>query len=111
MKILITENQIRRLQFKYLDYLFDGMSEIKSAKYPGDIRWKKDGKIILELGRTGKFWVLYSIWDNISNMFSLDYDETQQLIKEWVEQHLELEDITPKTNKFRVPVLVEGRLK
>jgi len=51
--------------------------------------------VVLELVESGAFWVSLSIWDNISDMFSLEYRETQQLMKEWAEQRLELEGITP----------------
>jgi hypothetical protein len=95
MKIIITENQLRKLQFKFLNYLFDDIYEVKSKKYPVYRFWKKGDKVVLELEKSGNLWVLHTIWNNISYMFSLDYDETKQLIKEWVEQHLELEEITP----------------
>jgi len=102
MKILITENQLRKIQFKYLDYLFDGMREVKLKKYP-DLRfWKKDDEGILELEKSGNLWVLESIWEDIENMFSLEYDETQQLIKEWMEQRLKLEGVIP----ILAPVIV-----
>jgi hypothetical protein len=99
MKIIITENQKRKLQFNYLDYLFKDMYEVESKKYPNYTRsWKKNGEIILEFTvESGYLWVLELIWSDISNMFSLDYDETKQLIKDWAEQHLELEGITPES--------------
>jgi len=86
---------MQRAQFKYLNYLFEDIYEISSKKYPNSRFWKKDGEVIMELEKSGNLWVLYSIWDDISNMFLLDYDETQQLIKEWVEEHLKLGGITP----------------
>ena len=95
MKILITENQMRRVQFKYLDYLFENMYEVESKKFKGSRFWKKGDKVILELCKSDRLWVLDSIWDDISNMLSLDYDETEHLIKDWMEQHLELEGIMP----------------
>ena len=95
MKILITDNQLRKVQFKYLDYLFDGMREIELEDYPDSIFWEKDGKVILELRKSGQLRVLSSIWNDISNMFSYEYNQIQQLIKEWAEQHLELQEITP----------------
>jgi len=95
MKFLITENQMRRLEFKYLDYLFGDMYEVKSKHYPNSRFWKKGDKVVLELVKLDRLWVLHSIWNDISNMFSLENRETQQLIKEWVEQHLELGGITP----------------
>ena len=51
--------------------------------------------MILELRPSGTLWVLRQIWNNISDMLSLDYDETQQIIKEWVEKQLKLEEIIP----------------
>ena len=96
MKILITENQLRKVQFKFLDYLFEDMCEVKSKKYPDFRFWKKNDKLVIELGIAGRLWVLHTIWEDISNMLSLDEYETKQLIKDWAEQHLKLEGITPK---------------
>ena len=85
---------MRRLEFKYLNYLFKGMREVKSKKYPDSRFWKKDDNVVLEL-RNSYLLVSYSIWEDISNMFSLNYNETQQLIKDWVEQRLKLGVFTP----------------
>ena len=95
MKYIITENSLRRVQFKFLDYLFEGMYEVESKNYPDSRFWKKDDRVVLELYEFGDLWISHSIWDDISNMFSLDYDETQQLIKKWMEQNLGLEGYVP----------------
>jgi len=95
MKILIMENQLRKVQFMYLDYLFDGIYEVKSKKHPDFRFWKKNNYVVLEMEKSLKMWVHYEIWDNFSNMFSSKYDETQQVMKEWLEKHLNLEGITP----------------
>ena len=96
MKYIITENSLRRVQFKYLDYLFEGMHEIKMLSPngifsgPNTIFWKKDDSILLALRirEKNKLEVTYPIWEDISNMFSLDYYETQELMEEWAEQRL-----------------------
>ena len=95
MKILITENQMRKVQFKFLNYLFEDMYEVESKKYPDSRFWKKDDKVILELRDSGFLWVSHLIWDDISNTFLLDKYETKILIKDWVEQNLELGEFTP----------------
>jgi hypothetical protein len=95
MKILITENQMRKVQFKFLNYLFEDMYEVESKKYPDSRFWKKDDKVILELRDSGFLWVSHLIWDDISNTFLLDKYETKILIKDWVEQNLELGVFTP----------------
>jgi hypothetical protein len=101
MKILITENQMKKVQFKYLDYLFEDMYDVESKNYYSRY-WKKDDEVVLGLKKSGNLWVLETIWDNISNMFSLDYDETQQLIKEWMEQRLKLEGVIPRKSMYQL---------
>jgi hypothetical protein len=110
MKIIITENQLRKVQFKYLDYLFEGIYEVESKKYPDSRFWKKDGKVVLELEIYGELYVSRPIWNDISNMISLDFDKTQQLIREWVEQRLGLEEVTPFHSKFSDTYLLERHL-
>jgi hypothetical protein len=96
MKYIITENSLRRVQFKYLDYLFEDMYEVKMLSPngifsgPNTIFWKKDDSILLALRirEKNKLEVTYPIWEDISNMFSLDYYETQELMEEWAEQRL-----------------------
>jgi hypothetical protein len=100
MNYIITDKQIKRVEFKYLNYLFENIYEIHSEKYPNSRFWKKNGEVIMELEKSGGLWILYSIWDEISSVFGLNYDEAQQLIKEWVEEHLKLEDITPAVTFF-----------
>ena len=96
MKYIITENRLKKIEFKYLDYLFKDIYEFES-KHNNSRFWKKDDEVVLELKKWGNLYVSYSIWGDISNMFSLNYDEVQQLISEWVENRLELEGVTPNS--------------
>jgi predicted thioredoxin/glutaredoxin len=97
------ENKMMKLQFKYLDYLFEGMYEVNSDEvadylrdvYENDIRiWIKDKQPVLkselQIGFIRKLWVLNTYWDDISNMLSLDNRETKELMREWAEKRLEL---------------------
>lgn len=110
MKILITESKLRKVQFKYLDFLFDGMYEVEQKKYPESRFWKKDDNVVLDLEESGDMWVYFKIWDNFSGLFSLDYDETQQVMKEWLEENLNLEGITPQEFIFRWKTLLDEHL-
>jgi len=89
-------NNLRKVQFEYLEFLFKGMFSVKSKYYPDSTFFKRDDKVILELEKSGTLWVLYSVWTNISDMFSYGYEETQQLIKEWVESQLKKGEVAPK---------------
>ena len=86
---------MRSVQFRYLDFLFKDIYEVGPKKYSNSRYWKKDDEVVLELGESGGFWVSLSIWNDISDMFSLEPRETQELMKEWAEQRLGLEGITP----------------
>lgn len=93
MRIIITESNLKKVQYKYLNNLFGDLYEVKSKEYPNSIFWKKDGKVILELKKPNIMWVSAEIWYSFSDMFPLDYLEIQQVMNEWLEQHLNLEGI------------------
>jgi hypothetical protein len=67
--------------------------------------------VILELEKSGTLWVLYSVWTNISDMFSYGYEETQQLIKEWVEAQLKKGVVVPYVARTNKNIKVEAELK
>jgi hypothetical protein len=108
------KDRIGKSQFKYLDYLFEGMYSVKSKFYPDSTFFKKNDKVILELEKSGTLWVLYSVWTDISNMFPLDYSETQQLIKAWMEQQIKKEEVAPSraSSMYGLRIaMVEEKLK
>jgi len=105
------KNRVREVQFDYLEFLFKGMFSVKSKNYPNSTFFKKDDKVILELEKSGTLWVLYSVWSNISDMFSYDYSDTQQLIKEWVETQLKSGEVRPSVGYIRQKHEVEAQLK
>ena len=96
MKIIITENQLNVVYWDYLKYLFGDLTEVHSEKYPDSRFWKNDEYgVILELKKSGYLWVHYEIWSTFSMFFSLQYNETQQVMKDLLEEHLKLGGITP----------------
>ena len=105
------KNRLRKVQFKFLDYVFENMRTIKSKHYPDSKFFKKGDKVILELEKSGTLWVLYSVWSNISDTFSFEYEETQQLIKEWMEEQLKSRVVAPKNVLQRRWYWVEEQIK
>ena len=97
MKYIITESQINKVIDKFITYQFEPHEVKKSSKLPDSIFWVKDGEVIVEIyKRRDDFWVRSEIWKVIRNMFSLEYSETQQVIRDWLEEHYKLGGITPK---------------
>ena len=80
----------------YLLYLFGELTECHSEKCPDSRFWKNDEYgVVLELEKSGDLYIYYKIWSSFSKFFSLQYNETQQIIKDLLEEHLKLGRITP----------------
>ena len=95
MKYIITENQYSNTIDKFISYQFEPHEEKRTKKHPKSVFWVKDGEIIAEIEKSKDFFVSPQIWKNIMNMFSLEYVETQQVIKEWLEEHYKLGGLKP----------------
>jgi hypothetical protein len=99
MKVIITESQYNKATDMFITYLLEPH---KSAKFQNSIYWVKEKQdlIIVQIKNSELFWLRDVIWDRISQMFSLDYDETQSVIKMWLEKHYGLGGLTPKRFKY-----------
>ena len=95
MKVIITESQYNRAIDRFISYCLEPHEVRTSEKYPGSIFWVKGGEVIVEIKKTGYFWLRYTTWNRISQMFVLNYDDTQSVIKVWLEQHYNLGGVTP----------------
>ena len=100
MKYLITESQIDKVIFKYLDKQDfiqfnkdDGVYFVNSEddKY-AQIRLKNDGVC----------FIYTKLVEEISSFFSLGHDDTREIISKWVENTLQTE-ITHTMGKFFSP--------
>ena len=107
MKYLIKESQYNNAIDKFISHQFEPHKEIRTKKYPESIFWIKDGEVIAEIKELAFFWVSNQIWKNINVMFSLEYDETQQVIKEWLEEHYGLGGLTPAWINFSNEIMLE----
>jgi hypothetical protein len=87
MKIIITEQQYNKAIDKYLTYVFEPHEENTLEEYPGSIFWMKNGEIVAEIEKSKNFWIHNDIWDKVSILFSLENDDIQQVIKQWLEEH------------------------
>jgi hypothetical protein len=96
MKYIITESQYNKAIDKFITYQLEPHEEKTSKEYPNTIFWVKDGKVIVEIKKSGYFWVDSETWETISRMFSLDYDETIDVIGEWLEEHYKLGSLRPQ---------------
>ena len=94
MKVIITESQYNRVIDQFISYHLEPHEVKTSEKYPDTIFWVKGGEVIAEIRNLGFFWLKNTIWDRISEMFGLDYDETQSVISTWLEEHYDLGELS-----------------
>jgi hypothetical protein len=103
MKYIITESQYNKAIDKFITYHLEPHEEKTSKEYPESIFWVKDGLAIVRIKKKSEFfWVNSNIWNTISLMFSLDENETQEVIKEWLENHYKLGSLIPFTSRASV---------
>jgi len=96
MKYIITESQYNKTIDKFITYQFEPHEEKRTKNKLNSIFWVNDGEVIAEINENaGYFWVVPQFWNTISSMFSLEDFETQQVIKEWLEEHYKLGRLTP----------------
>jgi hypothetical protein len=93
MKVIITENRILSVAKKELTKKFGDLRPYETDKWPGYIYYIDDNKnIYFECyKKNGKVWVNdNSVWTFLEDVFQLDFNQIQQLIKEWLEEHYKL---------------------
>ena len=83
---------LTRIYKEYLMYLFGELTEYHSEKYPDSRFWKNDEYgVVLEHVKSGNLFIHHKIWRNFSMFFLLQYNDTQQVMKDVLEEHLKLE--------------------
>jgi len=98
LKYVITESKLEQVAIKYLNKMYGDLEEYRTDKHPDRIFFIKGKKVYMEQGlKNGYLLVDYdTIWKDLENMFSLEYDEIQSFIRKWVEEDYELSGVIPQ---------------
>ena len=101
MKYIITESQINRAVIRWLNSEYGDLTPFETEKYPDYIFFMKDDKFFFDYNKKdGYVSISYdNIWSCLENFFGLEYEEIQDLTKEWVEEHYKLK-VTTTTRHF-----------
>ena len=78
---------------KYLNSEFSNLEQFEPKEWTTDyIFFMKDGKVIFEYDKKNEFvYISYNeIWAILESFFGLEYEEIQDLTKEWVKEHYNL---------------------
>ena len=90
MKYLITESQFDKVIFKYLDS--QDFIKIENSDYIFFINSEGDEYAQIKYDKYDSWcYIHYKLIDEISTFFSFDYNNSKELIGNWVENTLEME--------------------
>ena len=100
MKYIITENKIEQVVIKYLNKYYGDLEEYRTDKRLNSVFFVKGKKIYMEQDLESKrLYVDYdTLWSDLKDTFSLEYDDVQSIIKKWVEVTYNLRGFTPDIN-------------
>ena len=95
-------NKLENIIIKYLNKLYGDLKVYRTDESPDSIYFVKNKKVFMEQElENGRLYVDYgTIWKDLVNTFSLDYNDIQSIIKKWVEETYNLRGVTPTLSIF-----------
>jgi hypothetical protein len=96
MKYIISENQFNSIIDNFLTFQFEPHEKVVEKIYPNFESWMRNDVQIAGVEGTKYFFVREDIWEDIANMFSLDYDDVEHVIRKWLETKYGLGKLTPR---------------
>lgn len=98
----MTDNLKHKI-IKYLNSEFSDLEQFETKKHPDYIFFMKDGEVVFDYNKkNGDVYISYDkIWSFLKKFFGLEYEEIQDIIKEWVEEHYNLR-VTTTENLFAI---------
>ena len=81
----------------FLNKGYGDLTEYRDDEYPDSIFYIRGKKVYMEQNlEYGMLWVDYdTIWADLENWFSLEYDGIQSVITKWVNQTYNIKGLTP----------------
>jgi hypothetical protein len=100
----MSENNINKTYFRFLNKEFKGIYKVVSEKYPLSEFWKLNDRVVIEDDMFSKrAWIDSNIWRRFTTTFSLEYDEAASIIGDWFNENLGISNEPKKGFLFRKP--------
>ena len=98
---VINESRINQIAMKWLNDNYGDLIPFEAKKYRNSIFYRKGDDIIFEYDkRDGIVYISYDdIWSFLESMFGMEWEQIQDLAKEWVEERYNLNVTSTKPNK------------
>jgi hypothetical protein len=102
MKLIITENKLNDVVIKWLNKNYGDLKPYETDQYPDHIFFMKDKQVIFDYNKENGFvYVSYDdIWSFLVRIFSMEYEQIQEVTKLWVEEHYNLMVTTINPGSF-----------
>ena len=96
--------KLKHIIFQYLNSEYGDLEQFETEEYQGYTFFMKDGKVIFDYNKkNGYVYISYDkIWSFLESFFGLEYEEIQDLTKEWVEEHYNLGVTTTQLLTFSI---------
>jgi hypothetical protein len=103
MKLIITENKLNDVVIKWLNKNYGNLKPYETDEYPYSIFYIRDKEVFFEYNKKNGFvYISYDdIWSFLENIFSMEYEQIQEVTKLWVEEHYNLRVTTTDWKSIR----------
>ena len=82
--------------YSYIDLYMDTLEKFDHGNVIYLREYLEEYYVILIEKKRSKCWVSESLWDKLSDLFSLSFDESKLIISKWVENNYKLKNIKVK---------------
>jgi hypothetical protein len=99
MDIIVDRPQLVRTALLYLNMNFGDLTRKTNSEYPNSVFYvNSNNEVMMEDDKnTERVYIDNDhIWSKIESLFHLDYDDTQSIIKVWLEETYKLGGVIPK---------------
>ena len=97
MKYIITENKMEQVVIKYLNKYYGDLEEYRTNDIPDTVFYIKNKKVyMLQDLESRRLYVDYdTLWSDLKDTFSLEFDDIQSIIKKWAKVTYNLNNVNP----------------
>jgi hypothetical protein len=84
--------KLYKIVINYLNKKFGDLKPYETEKFPNSVFYVRDGEILFEYNKKNGRTYMSSvyIWSFLECIFSMEYEQIQEVTKLWVEEHYNL---------------------
>jgi hypothetical protein len=114
MNIQVNRHQLERVVIKWLNKNFGNLTTKKHKDYPKSVFYvNSDNQVMMKYNQKNGYVYIHNdhIWSKIESLFHLNYDDTQSIMKVWLEEAYKLGGVTPFNADVRLELEEDYKLK